>query len=167
MLSFLPAQSTCHAPGDELYSVTHNGLEFMVRRLLDEAALLLADGNAAIDAASPRYETIRLLGESDLSQGITAAGEIFLSQTLHMYDVLSALHGVLLGLCLALFSWYMLVAVRRHVARVQGEQAQLAALLSVVPTDMDVQGHVRNVVAQVAAKMGTDDDGSGADGGDD
>jgi hypothetical protein len=44
------------AAGDPYYAVTHNGLDAIIERLLEEAQMLLADQPADVDLASSRLD---------------------------------------------------------------------------------------------------------------
>lgn len=54
--------------------VTHNGLDAMVRRLINEMTLLAQDSDDAATYLSPRYDYMAVVGTNDLYTGLQVGG---------------------------------------------------------------------------------------------
>eukprot|EP00775_Hariotina_reticulata_P007071 gene7071-7284_t len=68
--------STCFPPSHKYYAATHNGLDAMASRFIEETELLLADQPGDINISNTRFEYIWQVGQDDLSHGISNADHV-------------------------------------------------------------------------------------------
>ncbi|GLI61938.1 hypothetical protein VaNZ11_004468 [Volvox africanus] len=141
-------QGGCLRPDDEYYEVTHNGLDVMVRRMLAEMNLLVADADEDIVTHGyngTRYIYMYKVGANDLYEGLQQAAQLFVDFSISRYGQVGTLHTILLAVTIALVLLYLLFILWPHLARLQKDATRQSALLSHVPPEVDVRSHVRAV----------------------
>ncbi|GIL75466.1 hypothetical protein Vretifemale_5250, partial [Volvox reticuliferus] len=147
-------QEECLHTGDEYFEVTHNGLDVMVRRMLAEMNLLVADADEDIVTRGyngTRYMYMYKVGGNDLYEGLQQAAQLFVDYSISRYDQVGTLHTILLAVTIVLVLLYLLFVLWPHLARLQKDATRQSALLSHVPPEVDVRSHVRAVFKRTIA----------------
>ncbi|KAG2441028.1 hypothetical protein HXX76_003881 [Chlamydomonas incerta] len=147
-------QDTCFQPGDQYYEVTHNGLDVMCRRMIAEMHLLTQDADQDVAYNGSRYMFMSSVGGHDLYEGLQQAAELFVRYSESRYNEVATLHAILLIVCIVLVVGYLLLVLWPHLGRVKSYAERQAGLLSHVPPEMDVRGHVRHVLRRAMATVG-------------
>ncbi|KAG2450421.1 hypothetical protein HYH02_004923 [Chlamydomonas schloesseri] len=160
-------QETCFQPGDQYYEVTHNGLDVMCRRMISEMQLLTQDADQDVAYNGSRYLFMSSVGGHDLYEGLQQAAELFVRYSESRYNEVATLHSVLLVVCIVLVLGYLFFVLWPHLGRVKAYAERQAGLLSHVPPEMDVRGHMRHVLRRAVATFGwlPGRNGGGAGGG--
>ncbi len=78
--------------------VTHHGLDVMLRRILSEMALLVADADDDAAYNGTRYTTMFAVGTKDLYEGLQSSTELFVDFSISRCDPLGA-YSFLRGCC--------------------------------------------------------------------
>ncbi|KXZ46278.1 hypothetical protein GPECTOR_45g148 [Gonium pectorale] len=136
-------QSQCYTPDSPYYEVTHHGLDVMMRRILAEMSLLAEDADADVAYNGTRYTTMYMVGTKDLYEGLQSSAQLFVDFSIDRYSQIKLLHTVLLVITIVFFVLYGIFLLRPYGGAVEREAGRLAGLLSHVPAEMDVAGHVR------------------------
>ncbi|GIM12312.1 hypothetical protein Vretimale_15676, partial [Volvox reticuliferus] len=136
-------QSLCLPPGHKYYEATHNGLDAMVRRVIQEMKLLSLDEDSDAKYNGTRYDYIHLVGGRDCYEGLQTAAQLFVDYSIKRYNEVTQLHTILLGTTCGIFTLYTLLLLWPRLARIRGDAARQSALLSHVPPEVDVKGHVK------------------------
>eukprot|EP00198_Chlamydomonas_reinhardtii_P011685 XP_001701022.1 predicted protein [Chlamydomonas reinhardtii] len=147
-------QDTCFKPGDQYYEVTHNGLDVMCRRMISEMHLLTQDSDQDVAYNGSRYLYMSSVGGYDLYEGLQQAAELFVKYSEGRYNDVATLHAILLVVCIVLVVGYLLLVLWPHLGRVKSYAERQAGLLSHVPPEVDVRGHVRHVLRRAMATIG-------------
>ncbi|GIL67639.1 hypothetical protein Vafri_20979 [Volvox africanus] len=136
-------QSLCLPPGHKYYEATHNGLDAMVRRVIQEMQLLSLDEDRDAKYNGTRYDYIHLVGGRDCYEGLQTAAQLFIDYSIRRYNEVTQLHTILLGTTCGIFALYTLLLLWPRLARIRGDAARQSALLSHVPAELDVKSHVK------------------------
>ncbi|KXZ45821.1 hypothetical protein GPECTOR_50g615 [Gonium pectorale] len=123
--------------------VTHNGLDVMVRRVIAEMTLLYLDDDRDAKYNNTRYDYLQAVGGRDCYEGLQTAAQLFVDYSIRQY------RQILLAVTAVVFVLYVVFLVWPHRARVLGDATRQCAMLSHVPPEMDVRGHVRAVFRKV------------------
>ncbi|GLI66740.1 hypothetical protein VaNZ11_010687 [Volvox africanus] len=158
-------QSQCYTPDSPYYEMTHHGLDAMMRRVISELELLVADDDAGANYTGSRYMTMYMVGTKDLYEGLQSSAQLFVDFMISRYQNVKLLHTLLLVGTILLFLVYGLFILRPYLAAVAREAQRLAGLLSHVPGELDVVSYTRQVMRAAAHAMGTDAGGGRRDGG--
>ncbi|EFJ45816.1 hypothetical protein VOLCADRAFT_93924 [Volvox carteri f. nagariensis] len=153
-------QSKCYTPDSPYYQLTHHGLDSMMRRVVSELELLVADDDADAVYNGTRY----MVGTKDLYEGLQSSAQLFVDFMIGRYQNVKLLHTLLLVATIVLFVTYALLVLRPYLAGVAQEAHRLAGLLSHVPADMDVATYARNVMRAAARAMQANGGGGGGGG---
>eukprot|EP00198_Chlamydomonas_reinhardtii_P012864 XP_001702201.1 sensory protein [Chlamydomonas reinhardtii] len=74
--------STCYTPDSPYYELTHHGLDPMMRRVIAEVQLLIADDDEDVSYAGSRYTTLYRVGVKDLYEGLVSSAQLSSSLTM-------------------------------------------------------------------------------------
>mmetsp|Transcript_19977 Transcript_19977/g.43523 ORF Transcript_19977/g.43523 Transcript_19977/m.43523 type:complete len:1516 (-) Transcript_19977:1907-6454(-) len=139
-------QSKCYKEDSRWHEVTHNGIDVMMRRIISEMSLLALDNVTDVVYTSPRYLVMYSVGIGDLYEGLQTAAKMFVNYSIKRYDEVALIQTILL-VAAALFTLaYPLLVLRPYLNRIKAEAARVAGLLSNVPQEVDVAGHVTSIV---------------------
>ncbi|KXZ45581.1 hypothetical protein GPECTOR_53g167 [Gonium pectorale] len=86
-------QSHCYTPDSPYYEVTHHGLDAMMRRIMAEMALLVADDDADAVYNGTRYTTMYMVGVKDLYEGLQSSAQLFVDYMMSSSNMGSASGG--------------------------------------------------------------------------
>ncbi|KXZ42960.1 hypothetical protein GPECTOR_109g203 [Gonium pectorale] len=145
-------QAACFQPGHEYYEVTHHGLDVMVRRMIDEMRLLTLDADEDAVYNSTRYVFMAVVGANDLYEGLQQAAQLFVDYSISRYDEVAQIHTILLAVSVVLVLAFLVFLLWPHSRRMLRDASRQSGLLSLVPPEVDVRGHVRAVFKQLAFK---------------
>ncbi|GFR42355.1 hypothetical protein Agub_g3050, partial [Astrephomene gubernaculifera] len=146
--------SLCFAQGHKYYAVTHNGLDVMVRRVIQEATLLSLDPDSDAVYNRSRYDFIHMVGGRDCYEGLQSAAQLFVDFSIGRYQQVTRLHMILLAVTCAGAVLYVVLLLWPHLRRTRRDALRQGALLSHVPAEVDVRGHVRAVFRRAALTAG-------------
>lgn len=76
------------------WQVTHNGLDVMVRRTINEMNLLVQDSDEDAVYNGTRYTFMSHVGANDLYEGLQQAAQLFVDYSISRYDSVAQLHTV-------------------------------------------------------------------------
>ncbi|KAG2424794.1 hypothetical protein HXX76_014218 [Chlamydomonas incerta] len=154
-------QSKCYTPDSPYYELTHHGLDPMMRRVLAEVHLLIADDDADVSYAGSRYTTLYRVGVKDMYEGLVSSAQLYVTYMIGRYDSIKLLHTILLIITVLFFVAYAAFLLRPYASATEREAGALAGLLSHVPPEAcDVLTLAKQVVQSHGEMMG------GAGGGD-
>ncbi|GLC57759.1 hypothetical protein PLESTB_001261700 [Pleodorina starrii] len=139
-------QSKCYTPDSPYYEVTHHGLDVMLRRIISEMTLLASDDDVDAVYNGSRYTTMYMVGTKDLYEGLQSSAQLFVDFSISRYNSIKLLQTILLVVTIVFFLSYAVLLLRPYTLAVEREAMRLAGLLSHVPAEMDVSGHVRQVL---------------------
>eukprot|EP00775_Hariotina_reticulata_P013181 gene13181-13312_t len=148
----LRTQRPCEPPGSKWYDVTHNGLDAMLQRFVNDMEIFLSLPISRQSVRHPCFEFTWGIARFDLYEGLTTAGNVFVEATLDALQQLEQVHDFLLAgtiVVLLVQICAMLIPFRRQLLR---ESFQLAGLLSMLPQEVDVEVQVKALVLDVAKK---------------
>ncbi|KAG2486667.1 hypothetical protein HYH03_014722 [Edaphochlamys debaryana] len=131
--------STCFSEGHQFY-------EPMVRRMVAEMRLLTLDADEDVAYNSTRYNFMATVGGNDLYEGLQQAAQLFVDYSISRYDIVTNMHTILLICAVFLIIAYLFFLLWPHLKKTLRDAGRQSALLSLVPPEMDVKGHVRAVV---------------------
>ncbi|KAG2484238.1 hypothetical protein HYH03_016973 [Edaphochlamys debaryana] len=143
--------SLCFKPGEKYYTITHNGLDGMVRRVIQELRLLTLDADVDVRYNASRYDYIHMVGGRDCLEGLQTAAQIFVNYSITKYEEVRQLHMILLAVTVVLAFLYVTMLLWPHLAKVVADATRQSAMLSLVPPEVDVRAHVRAVLRRVTA----------------
>ncbi|KAG2423294.1 hypothetical protein HXX76_015443 [Chlamydomonas incerta] len=146
----------CLATTSPYYTVSRNGLDGMVRRVITEMTLLSLDDDRDAVYNKSRYDYIHMVGGRDCLEGLQDAAQLFVDHSIAAYDEVQKLHTILLAVTIVSAALYLVMLLWPHCARVQSDAARQAALLSHVPPETDVKSHVRSVFRRFSAAASHD-----------
>ncbi|KAG2447634.1 hypothetical protein HYH02_007552 [Chlamydomonas schloesseri] len=141
----------CLATTSPYYTVSRNGLDGMVRRVITEMTLLSLDDDRDAVYNKSRYDYIHMVGGRDCLEGLQDAAQLFVGHSIAAYNEVQKLHTILLAVTIVAAALYLVLLLWPHCARVQSDAARQAALLSHVPPETDVKSHVRSVFRKFSA----------------
>ncbi|KAG2445381.1 hypothetical protein HXX76_000003 [Chlamydomonas incerta] len=147
--------STCFQPGDQYYDVTHNGLDTLVRRMMSEMRLLTQDTDADAVYNGTRYSFMAAVAGSDLYEGLQQGAQLFVDWSISRYNQVANLQTILLLVSIGLVCCYFIMVLWPHTRQLQRDATRQAALLSLVPPELDVKSHTRNVFRRSTAPGGS------------
>ncbi|KXZ42958.1 hypothetical protein GPECTOR_109g201 [Gonium pectorale] len=145
-------QEDCFTQGHEYYEVTHHGLDVMVRRMIAEMRLLTFDADEDATYNSTRYVFMAVVGANDLYEGLQQAAQLFVDYSISRYDEVAAMHTILLAVSVVLVLVFLVFLLWPHSRRMLRDASRQSGLLSLVPPEVDVRGHVRAVFKKLAFK---------------
>ncbi|KXZ46877.1 hypothetical protein GPECTOR_40g611 [Gonium pectorale] len=154
-------QTLCAKPGSPYYEVTHNGLDVMVRRMITEMELLIADADEDVRYNATRWTFMYNVGTFDLYEGLQQAAQLFVDYSIGRYKTVAQMHSILLAATVLVFAAYVFLTLWPHMAKLRGDALRQSALLSRVPPEVDTLGHVRAVCRRAAAAAGGGAGGGG------
>eukprot|EP00877_Chromochloris_zofingiensis_P013211 jgi/Chrzof1/8143/UNPLg00190.t1 len=142
-------QTGCFKPGTQYYEITHTGLDAMVTRFIEEMTLFskLPDDLAYTNATS--YDYIINVGGHDMYDGLETATTMFVTYTISRFEEVKQLHVILLVSFCGLLVCYGVLLFRPYVARLLSESKAIAGMLSQLPAEVDVEGHVKHVLLNI------------------
>lgn len=82
----------------------------------------------------------------DMYEGMRLATQLFVDYTNSKLDEVKQLHIILLLITLLVFGGYVLMLFRPYIARVARDCKHIAGMLSNLPAEVDVEGHIKTVV---------------------
>lgn len=147
---------SCHVMPLLASQMTHHGLDVMVRRIISDMRILIIDaaGSGAVYNGT-RWAAMFAVGTRDLYEGLQTNSQLFVQYSISRMDSIRMLHTILLVATVLLLAAYALLLLRPYKSVVAAEARRLAGLLSHVPAELDVQGHVKHVLrSQVRACAG-------------
>uniref|UniRef100_A0A7R9VSG4 PAS domain-containing protein n=1 Tax=Chlamydomonas euryale TaxID=1486919 RepID=A0A7R9VSG4_9CHLO len=135
--------STCYDEASEWYEATHHGLDTMMRRVLDEAYLLLRDNNTVLTHENPRARAMYYIADRDLYEGMHTSAEIYVEDANAGATFIVTLQLAMLVAVVLLAAAYVRFVMWPYL-RLQDEEAdKVAGILSHVPDEVDVVSHTK------------------------
>uniref|UniRef100_A0A383VUJ6 PAS domain-containing protein n=1 Tax=Tetradesmus obliquus TaxID=3088 RepID=A0A383VUJ6_TETOB len=160
-------QSTCYPPDSEWYTITHSGIDAMMNRFLDNMEIFvnLPDELAFVNHTSYVYST--KVVATDLFDALKDSGNLFVRWTISRLESVKQLHIILLVISLACMVLFVMALYRPYARRLHRDSKAVAGLLSQLPAEVDVEGHVKTVVLGMTRSNGAASltAGAGAPGG--
>lgn len=143
---FRADKSKCLQPGHPFYEASQNGLDAMMRRMISELRLLVADNNSDVNYLNQRVDFLHQIGSNDITDGLQSTAELFTSHTSAKYDEVQSLQIALLVITLALAAMYIYFALWPYEKEVKREASHVAGLLSHTPAEMDIRRHLQGAL---------------------
>jgi hypothetical protein len=78
--------------------------------------------------------------------GLNKASDMFVQHTINRFEQVKMLHIILLVATLVLMLAFLLLLFRPYYRKLHAESKTIAGLLSQLPNEVDVEGHVKTVV---------------------
>lgn len=78
--------------------------------------------------------------------GLNAASSLFVDYTISRLDEVKQLHAILLVIVLVVYTAYVVFLFRPYARSLIQDSRSIAGMLSQLPADVDVEGHVRSVI---------------------
>ncbi|KAG2429691.1 hypothetical protein HYH02_013949 [Chlamydomonas schloesseri] len=139
--------SKCYSPESPYYELTHHGLDPMVRRIITEMQLLVADDDSDAVYNGTRYVLMYQVGIRDMYEGLQTSAQLFVDFMLSRFDSIKLLHTILLIATICLAVLYAAFVPRPYAAGTEREAGTLAGLLSHVPPEAcDVLALAKQVI---------------------
>eukprot|EP00879_Flechtneria_rotunda_P022137 GHRR01023358.1.p1 GENE.GHRR01023358.1~~GHRR01023358.1.p1 ORF type:complete len:763 (+),score=195.35 GHRR01023358.1:255-2291(+) len=145
-------QSTCWQQGSDWYDITHAGIDAMMQRILNDMAIYLGLPPAEQNVAASCYEGTWRFGATDMYEGLLTAGALFTDTTLRALDLVQKLHAILLAITIGTLVLLLIALLLPFKRQLVTESRRLAGLLSQLPQEADVMGHVKALVLDTAYK---------------
>ena len=82
--------------------------------------------------------------------GLNTASDMFVQHTINRFEQVKMLHIILLVATLVLMLAFLVLLFRPYYRKLHAESKTIAGLLSQLPNEVDVEGHVRTVVFGIA-----------------
>eukprot|EP00198_Chlamydomonas_reinhardtii_P012000 XP_001701337.1 predicted protein [Chlamydomonas reinhardtii] len=147
--------TTCFPPGHQYYDVTHNGLDTLVRRMISEMRLLTQDDDVDVAYNGTRYTFMAAVAGADLYEGLQQGAQLFVDWSISRYNQVANLQTILLLVSIGLVCGYFILVLWPHTRKLQRDATRQAALLSLVPPELDVKSHTRAVIRRSTAPGGS------------
>ncbi|KXZ48850.1 hypothetical protein GPECTOR_25g435 [Gonium pectorale] len=144
-------QSECFLPDSPYYEVTHNGLDVLVRRMITEMRLLTLDADEDVAYNNTRYTFMAAVAGNDLYEGLQQGTQLFVDFCISRYNQVTQIHQALLIASVFLVLGFLGCLLWPHSRRMLRDASRQSGLLSLVPPELDVRGHVRGVYRRMTA----------------
>eukprot|EP00883_Tetradesmus_obliquus_P002715 jgi/Sobl393_1/12921/SZX78204.1 len=139
-------KSTCLPKGDPYYDITHSGLDAMVSRYIDQMTVFAALSNDLAFPNHTSYQYVTAVGAMDMYDGLQTAAGLFVDFTISRFEEVKQLHIILLVCTLVAVLLFVTKVFRPHVARLHAESKAMAGMMSQLPAEVDIEGHVKQHV---------------------
>ncbi|WIA20263.1 hypothetical protein OEZ85_006098 [Tetradesmus obliquus] len=140
-------QSKCVPPGDENYDITMGGLDSMLGKFTDMQMMLCLAPDSMINPDHPAYLFASKIVAGDVYDGLATAADVFVHWPIKRLEQVKQLHIILLAASLACMLLYFIALYRPYLAQLRHDDKAIVGLLSQLPAEVDVEGHVRAVLA--------------------
>lgn len=103
-------------------------------------------GAGAVESIHCRYEYVTQVGANDMYDGMTAAASMFIDYTILRFEEVKQLHIILLVVSLVLIFGFVAKVWHPYVRKLHTESKALAGMMSLLPSEVDIESHVKSVV---------------------
>ncbi|GFR50724.1 hypothetical protein Agub_g12981 [Astrephomene gubernaculifera] len=139
-------ESSCFPVGHPYYAATHQGMSTIMRTMLRECDLLLADPDEDVNLQNPHLSFAFQVGLNDARDGLLRVRDYYEGMLMDRIHNVRAIHVGLLVASFVLILLFMFYLVRPFVRYTREEAKHIAKLLSELGQDIDVERLVENAL---------------------
>lgn len=97
-------------------------------------------------AAACSYQYVTYVAANDMYDGLKTAAELFVNYTISRFEQVKQLHIILLVVTLVLVLLFVWKMFRPYVQKLHAESKTMAGMMSQLPAEVDIEGHVKTHV---------------------